>query len=76
MVTVADNQEIISQELAAAGAQDYLGRSGDVTALKMAAALHALLEDAPRRYRMSKAGMTLVDGEGVSRIVAVMQAFR
>jgi spore coat polysaccharide biosynthesis protein SpsF len=51
-----------------AGMGALLGIAADVTPEAMAGAVNALLQDAPRRRQMRKAGLSLVDGEGAARI--------
>jgi spore coat polysaccharide biosynthesis protein SpsF len=54
----------------AAGMGQLLGLAASVTAEDMAGAVSGLLQDAPRRRQMRKAGLSLMDGEGAGRIAA------
>jgi UDP-2,4-diacetamido-2,4,6-trideoxy-beta-L-altropyranose hydrolase len=67
VVVLADNQRIIGNALAEAGAHILVDRSGGV-----ADALSQLLSDADRRHRMSAAAFAIVDGFGTSRVVRAM----
>ncbi len=76
VIAVADNQVVITQNVAALGAQRYLGESAKVTASDIASALQSLLGDAESASVLAglrQAGMALVDGLGVQRVVAVMR---
>lgn len=74
VITLADNQEAISAELDRAGLAISIGRwSGDARA-RLAKALADLLLDVRRREQMSDTGRQLVDGFGVQRVLARMNA--
>jgi spore coat polysaccharide biosynthesis protein SpsF len=53
-----------------AGMGQLLGLAAEVDDVAMAAAVTALMQDAPRRRQMRKLGLALIDGEGASRIAA------
>jgi spore coat polysaccharide biosynthesis protein SpsF len=53
-----------------AGMGQLLGTVDAVDDGAIAAAVTALMQDAPRRRQMRKAGLSLIDGEGAARIAA------
>jgi spore coat polysaccharide biosynthesis predicted glycosyltransferase SpsG len=53
-----------------AGMGQLLGLAAEVGDAAMAAAVTALMQDAPRRRQMRKLGLALIDGEGAARIAA------
>lgn len=66
LIAVADNQRLVAQNLAEAGAAiDGTGLSGS----KLCALVRELFSDPHMRHRMSAIGMKLVDGHGPSRVV-------
>ncbi len=75
VVSIADNQESMSRELAAEGVIEYLGRAGDVADATLVAAVKALKHDEAKCERMRQAGLRLVDGRGAARVVAVMRGW-
>ena len=75
IIAVADNQVAISQNLAGHGVQVYLGESSSVTPQAIAEALRSLLGEPESQQvlsRLGQAGMALVDGLGVQRVVEIM----
>lgn len=74
VITVAENQEEISREVAAVGAHVYLGRSGEVSAERLREQLVHFVENPERLSELSRAAMQLVDGGGVDRVTGVMGA--
>jgi len=71
-VILADNQRQTGKSLAAADLLCLLGEANSVNGAALAAALSSLLGDPVRRQRMADECRTLVDGEGVNRIVKTM----
>lgn len=74
VITVADNQEQISQEVAGAGAQIYLGRSGEISKGTLEGAIRQCFADPDAMKRLSRQGMSMVDGLGAERVVSAMRA--
>jgi UDP-2,4-diacetamido-2,4,6-trideoxy-beta-L-altropyranose hydrolase len=73
-VGIADNQTGALTALAAAGALVYLGSAASVTEDQMACSLDALLRDPARVWELGKRALALVDGEGVRRVCAALEA--
>jgi UDP-2,4-diacetamido-2,4,6-trideoxy-beta-L-altropyranose hydrolase len=67
ILTVADNQHMNAQALAAAGAAVYWGDVGTRSVDAIAAALKSLVDDQAKRAAMSDAAAALVDGLGAAR---------
>jgi spore coat polysaccharide biosynthesis predicted glycosyltransferase SpsG len=72
MAVVVDNQSQFADALAAAGAVERLDASLDE--MKLAAALSALVRDAPRRREMSRRAAAICDGEGAARVAQTIGA--
>jgi UDP-2,4-diacetamido-2,4,6-trideoxy-beta-L-altropyranose hydrolase len=72
VISVAPNQEEIARHLGILGAQQYLGRSEDVSGEDTLRALAQLMADRDRMLRMSALGRSLVDGLGVKRVADAM----
>ncbi|WP_247516941.1 UDP-2,4-diacetamido-2,4,6-trideoxy-beta-L-altropyranose hydrolase [Bradyrhizobium sp. 190] len=75
-VDIAPNQLDVLTALAAAGALVYLGSAASVTEDQMARSLEALLRDPARIRALGKGALALVDGEGLRRVCAELEAFR
>lgn len=73
VISVADNQRQISQEVADYGAHLYLGSSGAVTAEQIAQSVLGFVQEPERLNSYASQGMQLVDGIGVQRLLAVLQ---
>lgn len=73
-VVVADNQFHMAAALAGAGLVEHLGRSEDLTPLRLADSIRRLRTDFDRRLRYAFRGRELIDGLGADRAVAVMRA--
>jgi UDP-2,4-diacetamido-2,4,6-trideoxy-beta-L-altropyranose hydrolase len=71
-IVVADNQKVIAAELEAAGVSVNLGWYHEVAASHIAAVLSEILRAPHRRAQMSIRGKTMVDGQGVSRVIDAM----
>lgn len=74
-VILAENQMPVVAACAQAGCVEPLGWFGHLTPPGIAAVAGGLLEEAPRRAAMSRAGRLLVDGRGSRRVVrAILSA--
>ncbi len=73
-VVMADNQRLIADRLARAGALDALGESGDLDAKQLAAALRRGADDEEGRRRMSATAAEICDGRGARRVVEALAA--
>ncbi len=71
-LVLAENQQIIADELAAAGAVLNLGWHAKVSIDRLATAVDALLFSSFRRLCMSRTGRALVDGKGAHRVAATL----
>lgn len=72
LVLVAENQRRGALGLQAAGAAEFLGSVEEIDA-KLAPAVEAFFAR-PRRMAVARAAAALVDGEGVDRVVAALEA--
>jgi UDP-2,4-diacetamido-2,4,6-trideoxy-beta-L-altropyranose hydrolase len=72
VVAVADNQRDIATGVEEAGIGKNLGWWESVTPAAIAAAVGALVDDAPARREMGRRGRALVDGRGAERVVAAL----
>lgn len=70
VTVIADNQSAVAAAMAAAGAQELLGRCGEVAAEDYARALGAI--DAAALGRMSRIAAAVCDGRGAERVAAVL----
>lgn len=68
----ADNQVALSEVLAQAGAQRYVGPAATVSPDRLAAEITALFTQPESLISMSESGMKLVDGLGAERVSARM----
>lgn len=75
-ITLAENQQVIAEGMAAAGASAPLGWYADLTAESICKHVLALAEDREQRHRMAENGRRLVDGEGVERVLMHMRQSR
>lgn len=69
MIAIADNQCQIVKELSEAGAAINLGWHKNITPAMVADVLSKLFEDVHTRTKMSNYARSLVDGEGVDRVL-------
>lgn len=72
VVSLAENQRRIADELDAAGVAQNLGWHESVTAARLAAALENLVYASFRRFSMSEKSRWLVDGRGTERVVQAL----
>ncbi len=72
VIVCADNQLLIAEGIAQAGAVEIIGRSGDVGKDDVARALGGIASDMARVGEMSAAAAAICDGEGVGRVVDVI----
>lgn len=72
VISVAENQEQISREVAEAGAQIYLGRNGGISGEALALALRRWVSHPAELTEMSRKALTLVDGLGAVRVANAM----
>jgi spore coat polysaccharide biosynthesis predicted glycosyltransferase SpsG len=70
-VAVADHQEPYCKRLSEIGYISYAGSAMEGS-LDYVAALQEFLQNPEKRRKMSRLGMDLVDGRGVSRVVESM----
>ncbi len=75
VLAVADNQRQISQEVAEAGAQVYLGPSGTVTAEQIAQSVLSFARNPALLKPYAAQGMQLVDGCGINRVLAALKSY-
>lgn len=75
VIAVADNQRQISQEVAEAGAQIYLGTSGTVTAEQIAQSVLLFARNPALLKPYAEQGMRLVDGCGSNRLLTTLQGY-
>ncbi|MGQ9862394.1 MAG: UDP-2,4-diacetamido-2,4,6-trideoxy-beta-L-altropyranose hydrolase [Thiobacillaceae bacterium] len=74
VLATADNQVVLSEILAQAGAQRYLGPAATVSPDRLTAEIIALFTQPESLISMSVSGMKLVDGLGAERVSARMVA--
>jgi len=74
VVTLERNQVRVAETLECEGAARYLGHHDRVSADDIAVALHRAMGDPDALASMSRAGMSLVDGKGVSRVADAMES--
>jgi UDP-2,4-diacetamido-2,4,6-trideoxy-beta-L-altropyranose hydrolase len=72
VISVASNQEQISQYLDTIGAHQYLGKSADVGVSQIREAVLQVLALPETLRGMSAFGMESVDGQGAKKVVAAM----
>jgi UDP-2,4-diacetamido-2,4,6-trideoxy-beta-L-altropyranose hydrolase len=72
VLAIAENQEEVSRAAAEAGACLFLGRSTEVTAEALAAALSTVLGNVSLRRLLSESGRKLVDGAGGERVARML----
>ena len=73
LLCLADNQRHVAEEHARHGAVVNLGDAATATAETIARTVETLLDDAPRREAMGRAGKNLADGRGAARVVSVLR---
>ena len=72
MVTLADNQQIVAEQVSASGAAYHLGWHDDVTASDVASVVRCLDQSPGDREKMSAAARALLDPWGADRVVQAM----
>ncbi|MGH9508910.1 MAG: UDP-2,4-diacetamido-2,4,6-trideoxy-beta-L-altropyranose hydrolase, partial [Terriglobales bacterium] len=72
LLTLAENQRLAAQALDESGVGIRLGVPEALSADAIASTVRGLLDDHPRRLRMSQAGQSLVDGRGAERVVEIL----
>ncbi len=75
LTVLADNQVAVAQAMDSAGAAESLGWHRQLAPDALAARVVALIEDQPRRERLSRTAAALVDGRGAQRTVQRMQSW-
>jgi UDP-2,4-diacetamido-2,4,6-trideoxy-beta-L-altropyranose hydrolase len=70
VIITAENQALVAERLAAAGACTSIGRHRDVMPAMVARAVTALADDAGRRRAMARAAAAICDGRGVKRLLS------
>ncbi len=75
VIAVADNQRQISQEVADAGAQLYLGTSGTVSPEQIAQSVLTFARNPALLKPYSDNGLRLVDGGGTHRILGILEGY-
>lgn len=73
LMTVAENQAIVTGGLAKRGAAVHLGRPDEATDDTIAATVLGLLDDVARREEISARGRAIVDGLGAMRVSRVLR---
>jgi UDP-2,4-diacetamido-2,4,6-trideoxy-beta-L-altropyranose hydrolase len=74
VISVAENQQEISRQVAEAGAQVYLGRSGQISKTQLQEAIFQFLENPESLTSLSNKAFLLVDGQGAHRVAKGMLA--
>ena len=74
VISVARNQEQISQALADNGYQIYLGTADEVTVETIVNAIQHCIANFQKMIAMGQSGMELVDGLGAARVAAAMKS--
>jgi UDP-2,4-diacetamido-2,4,6-trideoxy-beta-L-altropyranose hydrolase len=70
LIVTADNQALIAERLAAAGACTPIGRHRDITPAMVTDSIAVLTNDAGRRRAMARAAAAICDGRGAKRLLA------
>jgi UDP-2,4-diacetamido-2,4,6-trideoxy-beta-L-altropyranose hydrolase len=69
LLVLADNQKVVAEPLAAAGAAWNLGALETATPAIIGRALQSMMIDTSARQEMSRRGRALIDGEGCARVL-------
>lgn len=75
VIAIADNQRQISQEVAKAGAQLYLGSTGSVSTEQIAQSVLSFAQNPALLMPFTDKGMQLVDGGGTHRLLTFLQGY-
>jgi len=73
IITVADNQSAIAQQLGKMGITISLGWYQQLTVHQLTTAVSELLSAQQKRQQMSEKGRQLVDGLGSQRVIEMMR---
>jgi UDP-2,4-diacetamido-2,4,6-trideoxy-beta-L-altropyranose hydrolase len=73
VIVLAENQRLVAEALAGAGAAVNLGLHADLTSEHIAHTVTDLLGDRGRCASLATRGRSLVDGEGCDRVVSAMR---
>jgi UDP-2,4-diacetamido-2,4,6-trideoxy-beta-L-altropyranose hydrolase len=73
LLITAENQKAVAEPMAALGGAFYLGLAADQNETTLAEALQPWLTIAQARTALGERARTIVDGDGVRRILAAMQ---
>ena len=73
LISVAENQRALAQELNDRGCAIHLGKPQDLSAEQVASQLERLLNSSEIRYSLSQRARQLVDGTGAQRVTSIMQ---
>jgi UDP-2,4-diacetamido-2,4,6-trideoxy-beta-L-altropyranose hydrolase len=74
VIITAENQALIAERLAAAGACALIGRHRDIMPAMVAGPVTVLANDAGRRRAMARAAAAICDGRGGGRVIRVLCA--
>lgn len=74
VVTIADNQEKINEELSTEGATEYLGWYTDLEISKVSNAILQISSETEKLRSMSHISRSICDGKGVTRLVRSLYA--
>ncbi|MFQ6007573.1 MAG: UDP-2,4-diacetamido-2,4,6-trideoxy-beta-L-altropyranose hydrolase [Candidatus Zixiibacteriota bacterium] len=72
VVAVADNQVAIGRALGKLGASRYLGTAQDVSVARLQHEVNRLVSDSETLRAMSRQSLSLVDGQGTSRVISTL----
>lgn len=73
LISVAENQYALAEELNNRGCAIHLGKPQDLSAEQVASQLERLLESSEIRSSLSQRARELVDGKGGQRVTSIMQ---
>lgn len=73
LISVAENQYALAQELNNRGCAIHLGKPQDLSAEQIASQLKRLLDSSEIRSSLSQRARRLVDGNGAQRVASIMQ---
>jgi UDP-2,4-diacetamido-2,4,6-trideoxy-beta-L-altropyranose hydrolase len=73
LISVAENQRALAQELNDRGCAIHLGKPQDLSEERIASQLERLLDSSEIRLSLSRRARQLVDGKGAERVTSIMQ---
>jgi UDP-2,4-diacetamido-2,4,6-trideoxy-beta-L-altropyranose hydrolase len=73
LISVAENQRALAQELNDRGCAIHLGKPQDLSEERIAWQLERLLDSSEIRLSLSRRARQLVDGKGAERVTSIMQ---